>query len=207
MKNKLFFFFRIKGFLMYCYILLTIFNSCSTKEYVQDYLKVSRDTDSVTQHPDIMRVISAEMFPNTSVYELTMLQDMSAEDWNCYKLANYAATLEMSRGGYLLLNRLRSGDVNIDNNIGLSVRGDWQESWELTPLPRVIFDFDGSVKYYEFGLIENGYVTATITVHAKREAANAIAFIFPYVLSYDHSSYPYFVGQYPYRCFYITYLL
>ncbi len=99
-----------------------------------------------------------------------------------------------------MLNQLRSDEMYYtgDNEYMLNHEYETVE-WKLTDYPRVIFDDDDRVKYYEFGLVEGNKVTSTITVYARREAPHAIAFIFPYVLPYTYTKYNYYVGNYPHR--------
>ena len=69
--------------------------------------------------------------------------------------------------------------------------------YQLTDLPVIIYDYDSRPKYYEFGVIVEGKLTASITTIAQKESANMVAFIFPEPLIYDEIYYKYFVGAYP----------
>lgn len=166
--------------------------------------KESKQNEETNASPGVHRIMSVDVFPNTDTQVLTTAYTVNL-DMPCYSEAYYAASYEMATGGYRLLERLRSGENNyIDNSTGTCVNHDTYESWELTPVPRAIFNLDGSIKYYEFGLVENGYVTATITVNASKKEVGAIAYIFPYVLSYSHSNNDYFYipNEYPHRAYY-----
>ena len=66
-----------------------------------------------------------------------------------YKTAKYLTYLELEKGAKDFLNL---GD-----------------SYELSNIPRVIYDYDNLPKYYEFDVIVNKTLKYTITSHAKKE--------------------------------------
>lgn len=160
----------------------------------------AHNTDTSTlQNRPIKRVLNIDDFPKTDPTALTQLMNKD-EDILCPVIARMVASYEMLEGGYHLLNQLRSDEMYYtgDNEYMLNHEYETVE-WKLTDYPRVIFDDDDRVKYYEFGLVEGNKVTSTITVYARREAPHAIAFIFPYVLPYTYTKYNYYVGNYPHR--------
>ncbi len=68
----------------------------------------------------------------------------------------------------------------------------------ISTYPTIIYDYDSKPKYYEFDIIENGDIVATIATIAKKESDNIIAFMFDYPLLHDNSNgLSYFVGYYP----------
>ena len=72
-------------------------------------------------------------------------------------------------------------------------------SYTLTERPVIIYDYDSRPKYYEFGIIQNGSVVATITTIAKKESSNMIHFMFdePIDYMYYEGGLNFFVGNYP----------
>lgn len=144
-------------------------------------------------------MINEKNFSATSMDKLTQYVSHDP-DVLCPGVARLVASYEMLEGGYQLLNSLRSEEMHNHECCEYQLDHDYSlAKWKLTDSPRVIFDFDGRVKYYEFGLVENNEITSIITVHARREEPHAIAYIFPYVLSYNHPEYDYYEGNYPHR--------
>lgn len=72
------------------------------------------------------------------------------------------------------------------------------EPWQLTQLPKVVYNYDNSPKYYEFGLIIDGNLSGTITTFAQKEIAGVIAYALP-LLDYSCDSVDYYIGNYPNR--------
>ena len=70
------------------------------------------------------------------------------------------------------------------------------EPWQLTQLPKVVYNYDNSPKYYEFGLIIDGNLSGTITTFAQKEIAGVIAYALP-LLDYSCDSVDYYIGNYP----------
>lgn len=145
-----------------------------------------------------LRKISVNEFPSTDMYELQYKQELT-EDVVCPIVARIAVMYELYNGGYNLLCDLRNGT---NNETHVTVDDIESIEWNLTDLPRAIYDYDGTIRYYEFGLVEDGEITATITAYARREAPGAIAYMFPYILPYNSVECDYYVGQYPHRVFY-----
>lgn len=182
-------------------IIVCLFFLSACKDRVEP--KQEQEKEQQTRYnPNTIRRMSAIQFPSTSTEELTSYLSNDAQ-LICPIMAFAVATHELQNGKYQLLSRLRSEEI-YNENFSNECHFDPYDtiSWHLTENPRVILDFDGSVKYYEYGLVENDEVTSTITVYAKREAPFAIAYMFPYTLSYDNSNYNYYVGEYPYRVFF-----
>ena len=77
-----------------------------------------------------------------------------------YKTAKYLTYLELERGAKDFLNL---GD-----------------NYELSNIPRIIYDYDNLPKYYEFDVLVNKTLKYTVTSHAKKEDTSVIAFMFEY---------------------------
>lgn len=149
----------------------------------------------------IQTIMEPSEFPATSAEILAQKLD---EDIRmlCPFTANVVATYELQNGKYKMFQRLKAGTMYDENQLEeCHVDINEERNWYLTELPRMILNYDGSVKYYEYGLVEDGEVTGIITVYAKREAPCAIAYMFPYVLPYNNAEYDYYVGEYPCRVF------
>lgn len=72
------------------------------------------------------------------------------------------------------------------------------QSYRLSERPVIIYDFDSKPKYYEFSVLKEGLVYATITTIAKKEATNMVADIFNYPLDYKNKGgNDYIVAAYP----------
>lgn len=94
-----------------------------------------------------------------------------------YKTAKYLTYLELEKGAKDFLNL---GD-----------------SYELSNIPRVIYDYDNLPKYYEFDVIINKTLKYTVTSHAKKEDTSVIAFMFEYNKQSVKNNLDAFVGEYP----------
>lgn len=84
-------------------------------------------------------------------------------------------------------------------NFALGPSIDPYDDWYLTPLPKVVYNYDNTPKYYEFGYVCNGQIVATITTYAQKEIAGVIAYIFSEPLNYDCHDVDYYIGDYPNR--------
>jgi len=159
-------------------------------------------SEATLKRPTSRKLMIENNFPSTNVTTLNYIVAMD-EDINCPVAARYAAMYELLEGSYMLFNDLYRDYVYVDGgqNEEIGHTNYMTEGWTLTNNPRAIYNFDGSIKYYEFGLVENGDVIATITVYAKPEAPRAIAYMFPYTLPYTNTSYDYYVGDYPHRLY------
>jgi len=183
--------------LFYALITIVGLSACEKAQYT-DTMESSSNKPNVRK----MAVMNNENFPCT---DRLMIENYIQDNPRiiCPVEARLVASYELSNGGYQLLKSLRNEEVYFEG--GQEYYLDYHAidtTWSLTTYPRVILDYRGKVKYYEFGLIENNEVTSTITVHAKREVPRAIAYMFPYVLPYSHIDCEYFVGQYPHRVYY-----
>lgn len=94
-----------------------------------------------------------------------------------YKAARYLAYCELESGSSAFINL--SGD------------------YELSERPRVIYDYDNLPKLYEFDIIQNGKVSASITTYAKKEDNGVIAYMFEKAQSSEAEGFDTFVGNYP----------
>ena len=175
----------------YLLFLVIGFNACKNRQSAE--IK-----NALPMRPAVLYSIPVNNFPATDVDELMYHVDL--EDLICPVSARTVATYEMLQGGYQLLTSLRSNEVYESGGQNYELDHDYLDAtWSLTQYPRAIYDYDGTIKYYEFGLIEEDIVTSTITVYAKREAPCAIAYIFPYLLPYNFTNYDYYIGDYPHR--------
>jgi len=73
------------------------------------------------------------------------------------------------------------------------------DAWYLTRRPKVVYNYDNTPKYYEFGYVCNGVIVATITTFAQKEIAGVIAYIFKEPLQYNNPNFDYYIGNYPNR--------
>ena len=173
-----------------CIILLSACNDALTP----------KEETQVRSDKKLHRVMSIDEFPSSSPEALTG-PIQQEPDIVCPAKAYVVATYELENGKYNMFKRLQTETLYDENQIGEYHVEPEDTSWHLTEYPRMIFDFDGRVKYYEYGLVENNEITGIITVHARKEAPQAIAYMFPYVLPYDNADYDYYVGEYPCRVF------
>ena len=89
----------------------------------------------------------------------------------------------------------------VDNEVGGAVQNYaliGNGHWHLTRFPKVIYNYDNTPKYYEFGLVAGGYLIGTVTTYAQKEIAGVIAYLLP-LLDYSCDSLDYYVGMYPTR--------
>ena len=94
-----------------------------------------------------------------------------------YKTAKYLTYLELERGAKDFLNL---GD-----------------NYELSNIPRIIYDYDNLPKYYEFDVLVNKTLKYTVTSHAKKEDTSVIAFMFEYNKQSVKNNLDAFIGEYP----------
>ena len=115
---------------------------------------------------------------NTSQVENDLIRYANAdENVIDYKTAKYLTYLELEKGAKDFLNL---GD-----------------SYELSNIPRIIYDYDNLPKYYEFDVLVNNSLKYTITSHAKKEDTSVIAFMFEYNKQSVKNNLDAFVGEYP----------
>lgn len=121
--------------------------------------------------------------PFTDPSELLDLVSMDEENIVDYRMAYYLATVELLAGANALMGK----------NI--------YDSWCLTPYPKVVYNYDHTPKYYEFGyVIPDEGVVATVVTYAQKEIDGIIAYLFSAPLSQENAEMDYFVGaRYPQR--------
>lgn len=120
--------------------------------------------------------------PFTEVDELNRIAE-DTENVIHYRAARYLAMVELLAGA----------------NQALSI--DYLSGWTITPYPKVVYNYDNTPKYYEFGCVgSRGEVVSTVVTYAQKEVDGVIAYLFSYPLSYSYSDYDYYVGKrYPER--------
>ncbi|MBR2167114.1 MAG: hypothetical protein IJ920_02110, partial [Paludibacteraceae bacterium] len=162
---------------------------------------VSPPKESTMDNKPLRRSMAVADFPSTSASVLELRLNEEPE-LLCPFMANAVATYELQNGKYGMYERLRQGTTYDETQSGEYYYDPAASTWHLTELPRIILDIDGHVKYYEYGLVEDNEITGVITVYAKREAPCAIAYMFPYILPYEHIGEDYYdLGLYPCRVF------
>lgn len=100
---------------------------------------------------------------------------------------------------YAVARLLAETELIAGANFCLSPNVNPYDTWYLTPLPKVVYNYDNTPKYYEFGYVCNGQIVATVTTYAKKEIAGVIAYIFGDPLDYSCSELDYYKGNYPNR--------
>ena len=160
-------------------LLFVVVSSCQN-ELVQE--TKSQPRKASVADPEMCRYMNFGM-PFTEPYELEMLADMDPENIIDYRIARYLATVELLAGA----------------NFALS--GSPYDEWCLTPYPKVVYNYDNTPKYYEFGYVRpyEG-VVSTVVTYAQKEVDGVIAYLFASALSQEFGEYDYYVGrQYPDR--------
>lgn len=71
--------------------------------------------------------------------------------------------------------------------------------WQLSKLPRVVYNYDNTPKYYEFAFYVDGTMRGTVTAYAQKEIPGIIAYVFNPSLPYDCPTLDYYIGNYPHR--------
>lgn len=160
---------------IYLLLLLAMCISCSQQE--QDVVP-SQDTatESVRYAP-----IPVNAMAYTSPSELHSLYLSDPNNVIHYRVARLIASTELLAGA----------------NFALGV--DPYEGFYLTSLPKVVYNYDNTPKYYEFGYVCNGDIVATIVTYAQKEIDGVIAYLFPAPLNYDCPFLDYYIGKYPSR--------
>ena len=199
MKKKTYlcaFFSKLERCVAYVGMLVCVLHFSACKDVVSP----SQESATITNRP-VRRSMAPADFPSTSAAVLEQRLNEEPE-LLCPFMANAVATYEMQDGKYEMYERLRQGTIYDETQSGEYQYDPTASTWHLTELPRMILDVDGSVKYYEYGLVEDNEITGIITVYAKREAPCAIAYMIPYVLPYEHTDQDYCdIGVYPCRVF------
>lgn len=119
----------------------------------------------------------------TSASELQSLYDNNPTEVIHFNVARLIAETELLAGA----------------NFALAPTIDPNEEWYLTPLPKVVYNYNNTPKYYEFGYVYNGQIVATITTYAQKEIDGVIAYIFDDPLDYSCPDLDFYVGNYPDR--------
>ena len=140
------------------------------------------DAQSLTNGPQRVPHIGIEEMPYTNSQELYNLY-IHSENNNVihYNIARLLAETELIAGA----NQALGDAINP------------YDEWYLTRRPKVVYNYDNTPKYYEFGYVCNGVIVATITTYAQKEIAGAIAYIFREPLNYDNPNFDYYIGNYP----------
>lgn len=94
-----------------------------------------------------------------------------------YKVARYLAYQELADGADRLV--------------------ELPAEYELSELPNVIYNYDNLPKYYEYEVIGNGEVVATVTTYAQKEDDCVIAYILEGKRATEKTGKSAFVGEYP----------
>ena len=119
----------------------------------------------------------------TSASELQSLYDNNPTEVIHFNVARLIAETELLAGA----------------NFALAPTIDPNEEWYLTPLPKVVYNYNNTPKYYEFGYVYHGQIVATITTYAQKEIDGVIAYIFDDPLDYSCPDLDFYVGKYPNR--------
>lgn len=138
-------------------------------------------TSQVITHNPLRAPMAVSAMAYSSPAELNAVYAADPQHVIYYNVARYLATTELLAGANIALG------VNPNN------------SWHLTQFPKIVYNYDNTPKYYEFGYVEGGQIVATVTTYAKKEIAGVIAFLFSEPLSYDCPMLDYYVGNYPNR--------
>lgn len=150
---------------------------CSTRNDVSESVSINAEKSMKARKTPI----STSSMPYTSHSELYSLYAADPHNVIHYNVARLLATTELVTGAYKALN------VNPDT------------AWYLTQYPKVIYNYDNTPKYYEFGYVVGRQIVATVTTYAQREVDGVIAYLFPEPLSYPNATLDYYVGNYPNR--------
>lgn len=98
---------------------------------------------------------------------------------------------------YRVARYLASADLLGGSNIALGF--DPYIPWRLTEFPKVVYNYDNTPKYYEFGYMIDSCVVATVTTYARKETDAVIAYLFSNPLDYSCPDLDFYVGEYPDR--------
>lgn len=120
--------------------------------------------------------------PYTSPSELAEIAESDVERVVDFRVARYLATVELLAGASDMFTR------------------DPCQEWMLSPYPKVVYNFDNTPKYYEFGLITPNGIIGTITTYAQKEIDGVIAYLFTDPLPFGYADMDYYAGvSYPAR--------
>ena len=156
------------------YIILTALLICACSEKNDITMEVRHNTPSNDPFSPAGMVY-------TSLAELDSIYNADSENVIYFNTARLIASAELVGGAV--------------QQYSLASNGHW---WHLTRFPKVIYNYDNTPKYYEFGLVADGYLIGTVTTYAQKEIAGVIAYLLP-LLDYSCDSLDYYVGMYPTR--------
>ena len=159
--------------------LVFVIYSCTNKTV--DVADTAQQTYSISSNKKAP--ISLNSMAYTSPSELQQLYSDDPTNVIHYNIARLLAETELIAGA----------------NFCLSPNINPRDTWCLTSLPKVVYNYDNTPKYYEFGYVCNGQIVATVTTYAKKEIAGVIAFVFGKPLDYSCSDLDYYKGDYPNR--------
>jgi hypothetical protein len=154
---------------------------CSCTNETVDVVETSQQTYSISTSR--RAPISLNSMAYTSPSELQQLYSDDPTNVIHYNIARLLAETELIAGA----------------NFCLSPNINPRDTWYLTSLPKVVYNYDNTPKYYEFGYVCNGQIVATVTTYAKKEIAGVIAFVFGKPLDYSCPDLDYYKGDYPNR--------
>lgn len=165
----------MKKIMLPLFIFVMIFSSCNEQGNVPE-------AQSEPRHPRNIPHIEIDSMPYTNPHELYELY-AHAEDHSVihYNIARLIAETELIAGANQILGEIANP----------------YEEWSLTRIPKVVYNYDNTPKYYEFGYVCNGVVIATITTFAQKEIAGAIAYVFREPLRCNNPNLDYYIGNYP----------
>lgn len=167
----------MKAKLLLVVFLILSFVTCTSK------LEEIENCDDLGMAVQQRLPISADSMAYTSASELHQLYMDEPFDVIHFNIARFLAETELMAGA----------------NYALSPSVNPSDSWYLTPLPRVVYNYNNSPKYYEFGYVCNGQIVATVTTHARKEIDGVIAYLFAEPLDYSCPELDYYIGDYPNR--------
>ena len=167
----------MKAKLLLVVFLILSFVTCTSK------LEEIENCDDLGMAVQQRLPISADSMAYTSASELHQLYMDEPFDVIHFNIARFLAETELMAGA----------------NYALSPSVNPSDSWYLTPLPRVVYNYNNSPKYYEFGYVCNGQIVATVTTYARKEIDGVIAYLFAEPLDYSCPELDYYIGDYPNR--------
>lgn len=164
----------MKRIILHLFVFIMILSSCKDQSNAPAAQSETR--------PRNIPHIELDSMPYTDPHELYGLY-AHAENHSVihYNIARLIAETELIAGANQMLGEIANP----------------YDEWSLTRIPKVVYNYDNTPKYYEFGYVCNGIIVATITTFAQKEIAGAIAYVFREPLSYNNPDYDYYIGKYP----------
>lgn len=139
--------------------------------------------DKITNNSQQINPLPYEEVPFSTEDELYSAYENNPENVIHYKVARLLAITELLNGA----------DISLQGRIDPSVK------WTLTKQPKIVYNYDHTPRYYEFGYISDGKWTGTVTTFAQKEENGAIAYVFDSPLKCDCPDHEFYVGNYPQR--------